>query len=137
MSLPRDLQAVLRIEVGTFRAGERRRRFAPKLCVGVLAGERRELELPVRKMEYVDRQVRPDYVLALLETAPEAADCVWVSRPGETVVTDDDVAWLVAAESAFGSADRGLTGCFVITRHGWIDVRTGESRVWKRLRLNR
>jgi hypothetical protein len=88
-------------------------------------------------MEYVDRQVRPDFVLALLETAPQATDCAWVSRPGETVVTDDDVAWLVAAESAFGSAGRDLAGCYVVTRHGWADVRTGESRVWKRLRLNR
>ncbi|HET7735130.1 MAG TPA: hypothetical protein VFK52_04110 [Nocardioidaceae bacterium] len=136
MTLPRDLQALLRTEVGTFRAGERRRRFAPRLCVGQLAGERSDLELPVKQMEYVDRTLRPDYVLALLETAPEA-DAAWIARPGETVVTDDDVAWMVAAGSAFGSAGRELAGCYVVTRHGWADIRTGESRVWQRLRLNR
>jgi hypothetical protein len=30
---------------------------------------------------------------------------------------------------------RPLDGFYVITRTGWRDVRTGERRVWKRLRL--
>jgi hypothetical protein len=28
-----------------------------------------------------------------------------------------------------------LTGFYAITRTGWLDVRTGEARVWRRLRL--
>ena len=38
--------------------------------------------------------------------------------------------------TAFGDARaRPLDGCSCVTRAGWRDVRTGESRVWTRLRL--
>jgi hypothetical protein len=30
---------------------------------------------------------------------------------------------------------RRLDGCFAVTRYGWRDVLTGETRTWRRLRL--
>ena len=40
-----------------------------------------------------------------------------------------------AARRAFALHDRPLDGCYVITRYGWLDLDTGRSRTWKRLRI--
>ena len=48
---------------------------------------------------------------------------------------DLDLQWLAAARTAFGMHGRPLEGFYALTRTGWRDVLTGESRVWKRLRL--
>jgi hypothetical protein len=129
-----DRLAALRREVGLFRDKERRRRrFDPVLHVGALGGERASVGLPASAQ--LDRQLRLELVSALVEVSPGRDG--WVSRPGLVEPTDDDVAWLVAAAAAFGEAGRELDGFYVLTREGWLDVRTGERRVWKRLRLNR
>lgn len=133
---PAGLAGLLRTEVGRFRQAERRRRFDPGIHVGAVAGERATVVVPARQREYLDRQVRVDLVSALLEEADHAA-FAWVSRPGVAVLEDDDTSWGVAAQVAFGAAGRQLEGFFVITREGWLDVRTGDRRVWKRLRLER
>jgi hypothetical protein len=48
---------------------------------------------------------------------------------------DYDVAWHAAAQRSFGAHEVELLGFRAVTRSGWIDVRTGERRTWKRLRL--
>lgn len=130
-----DLHALLRVEVGRFRESERRRRFETTVYVGSPAGERAAVTIPARQGSYVDREVRVELFSALLEVAPGDAAYAWTSRPGPPDLLPDDVAWMVGAEAAFGAAWRELEGCYTITRYGWVDVRTGERRVWKRLRL--
>jgi len=137
MALPSDLHARLRMEVGRFRQRERRRRFDLVLHVGTVDAGSTSLEIPADRWEFLDRQVRVELVSALLETAPEGSDSVWVTRAGSAVLEEGDVAWLPAAVAAFGAEGRELAGCYVITREGWVDVRSGERRVWKRLRIDR
>ena len=48
---------------------------------------------------------------------------------------DADLAWAGAARRAFALHGRPLEGCYVITRYGWLDLDTGRSRTWKRLRI--
>ncbi len=61
----------------------------------------------------------------------------WLTRPGQPRVHDEDPAWQAAARWA--TAAHGLTshGFVVVTRYGWYDAVTGETRRWKRLRLKR
>ena len=80
-----------------------------------------------------------DFVSWLLEEEPVSGEatgaCVWLTRAGDPQLQDEDLAWLSATCRAFGALDRDLAGFWTVTRTGWIDVRTGESRTWKRLRL--
>ena len=127
-----DLQALLRLEVGRFRQAERRRRFEVTVHVGMQGGNRESLVLSNQLVE-CDRQLRVELLLSILEgTSGETA---WLTRPGVTEIHDQDLEWLAAAISAFGVADRSLQGFYAITHEGWLDVRTGDRRVWKRLRL--
>jgi hypothetical protein len=130
-----DLHARLRLEVAHFRERERRRTFDPALWVGSVGRHRASVAVPSHRLAMVDRQVGAELFAGLLEEAPDGTDTAWLSRSGPVVVELGDVAAMVAAETAFGSAGRRLAGCYVITREGWVDLRTGERRVWRRLRL--
>jgi len=130
-----ELLARLRLEVGRFRASQRRRVFDTAIQVGSIAAERVAVTIPARQAGQVDRQVRVDLFSALLEEAAADATHAWTARPGPAELLPEDIAWMVGAEAAFGAAGRTLEGCYAITRYGWVDVRTGERRVWKRLRL--
>jgi len=137
MTTPDDLRSRLRVEAGRFRESERRRRFDVALHVGTPAGPRTSTVVPARQQTHVDRQTRIELYGALLEVAPDGTDSAWLTRPRTAALEDGDLAWMVGATAAFGAAGRPLEGFFAITRDGWVDVRTGERRVWKRLRLNR
>jgi hypothetical protein len=63
------------------------------------------------------------------------AAAAWVSRPGEPVLHDRDLEWYSACLQVFGAHRLRLIGFRAVTRSGWLDVPTGERRVWKRLRL--
>ncbi len=130
-----DLPTRLRTEVGRFRQGQQRRRFDLALHVGTPDGARSSVEIPAKELGYLDRQTRTELFSALVEIAPAGTDSAWLTRPGGADAMAADVAWMVAAAAAFGSAGAELTGFFAITRWGWVEVRTGESRVWRRLRL--
>lgn len=82
-----------------------------------------------------DVQLRVELVAALLESSD--APYAWVTRPGPAEVIEDDGAWLAAAVAAFGIAGRDLNAFYALSRTGWVDIRSGERRVWKRLRLDR
>ena len=64
-----------------------------------------------------------------------AAASAWVSRPGATTLHDRDLEWYAACLQVFGAHRLRLAAFRAVTRSGWLDVATGERRVWKRLRL--
>ena len=134
-AVPAADDAAFRLEVGRLRARDQRRRFPPELHLGIPAGARVSLELT-----RADLGLRFDLLGALLDLwrhehgGPASA---WIARPGVPVLHDDDLAWYAAAVRAFGALDEAPAGFRAVTRSGWLDVVTGESRVWKRLRLDR
>ncbi len=130
-----DRRVLLREEVGRFRARESRRVFDVSMHVGVLAGARDSFVVRAQDLPAVDAALRIDVVSALLEDSPDGWRTAWLVRPGTPEVHDLDLQWLAAAGTAFGMHGRSLDGFFVVTRAGWRDVLTDETRVWKRLRL--
>lgn len=135
-SLPdASLRSRLRVEVGQFRAVERRRRFDPTLCIGEIAGDRVDVAIPAQEFDWLDAAVSADLVVALLEHRPVATSAVWLARPGMPEISQTDEVWSVGARRAFGYAGLPRPDCFVITRHGWVDLSSGDHQTWKRLRL--
>ena len=130
-----DRRLLLRQEVGRFRARESRRVFDLSVHVGVLGGPRDSFVVRAQDLPAVDGALRTDVVAALLEDSPDDWRTAWLVRPGTPEQHDLDLQWLAAAGTAFGMHGRRLDGFFVITRTGWRDVLTDETRVWKRLRL--
>ena len=130
-----DVTELLRTEVGLLRKRETRRVFDTAVHVGTLGGDHdawvsRRGDAPV-----VDAALRTDVVSALLERTEGLGDTLWLTRAGRPEAYDEDFAWLAAATTAFAQHGRTVRGCYVVTRYGWRDVRTGESRSWRRLRL--
>ena len=126
---------LLRLEVGRLRARESRRRFDAVVHVGVLGAEHVSCAVPAAD-PVLDPGTRTDVVLRLLETWPASSGAsVWVARPGEPDLQDSDLTWLAAAGRAFATVGCEMDGFWTVTRTGWLDVRTGERRTWKRLRL--
>lgn len=135
-----DTAALLRLEVGRLRSRESRRRFDPVVHVGHLGGAHRSSRVPSADPllgHLLDPGTRAGVVSALLEELGPAGSSVsaWLTRVGDPVVQDEDLAWLSAATHALGTFGFDLEGFWTFTRTGWLDVRTGESRTWKRLRL--
>lgn len=126
----------LRIEVARLRSATPRHRFETVVHVGEVGGDHRACPVPSQD-PVLDAGTRTDVVSGLLETAPvgPCAVSVWITRAGDPVVQDEDLAWLSAATRAFDAAGRPLGGFWSVTRTGWLDVRSGEGRSWKRLRL--
>jgi hypothetical protein len=130
-----DVTQLLRTEVGLLRQRESRRVFDTVVHVGTLGGTydswvARRADAPV-----VDAALRTDVVSALLERTEGLADTVWLTRSGRPEAYDEDLAWLTAATTAFAQHGRVAGDCYAVTRYGWRDVRTGESRSWQRLRI--
>lgn len=130
-----DRRLLLRREVGRFRARESRRVFDLSVHVGVLGGLRDSFVVRAQDAPVVDAALRTDVLAALLEESPDDWRTAWLARPGTPEPHDQDLEWLAAAGTAFGMHGRTLEGFFVLTRTGWRDVLTDETRVWKRLRL--
>ena len=61
----------------------------------------------------------------------------WVTRSGDLVAGDTDLAWLRAALAAFGRHGLVLPGFLVIGRHGYVDLLGGSGRRWSRVRASR
>lgn len=127
--------SLLRLEVGRLRAEQPRQRFDAVIHVGRLGGPHRSCPVPAGE-PLLDAGTRTDVVLRLLESgAGEAAVEGWLTRPGEPLLQDDDLGWLSATLRAYGVVGRTLEGFWSVTRTGWLDVRTGERRTWRRLRI--
>lgn len=132
--------ALLRREAGMLRRRHRHERFAPELYVGSLTGPRRWRTVP--RHDGLDPGTRTDVVLGLLEELEATTDgrrgCpvdAWLARPGEVATQDGDLAWLAATTRALGVLGEGPGSFWVVTRTGWLDVRSGRRRTWRRLRL--
>ncbi len=130
-----ELRAELRREVGEFRCRESRRVFDLAVHVGVPAGMRDSFVARAQDLPAIDDALRIDVVSSLVEQSPARSTYAWITRPGVPHPHDLDLAWLAAATVAFAIHGRALAGFYAITRAGWLDVRTGERRMWKRLRL--
>jgi len=133
---PADLtRRLLRQEVGAFRARESRRVFDTSVQVGVLAGDRTGFVARTADLPALDAALRIDVVCTLLAQSPEQWRTAWVVRAGTPEPHDLDLQWLAAVWMAFAIHGRLLDGFYVVTRAGWRDGLTDESRVWARLRL--
>jgi len=128
-------RARLRLEVGRFRARESRRVFDTAVYVGRLDGPRDSFVARAQDLTVMDAGLRIDVVEALVEATAEQATEAWITRAGVPAPHDEDLAWLAAAISAFAIHGRPLDGFYVLTRTGWLDPRSGETRTWRRLRL--
>jgi hypothetical protein len=132
------IPSLLRLEVAGLRARESRQRFDTVVHLGALGGERRTCTVPTTGLSVVDAGTRTEVVSWLLECGHIRAGQpagVWLTRAGDPQLQDEDLAWLSAAGRAFGALGCRLEGFWSVTRTGWLDVRTGEGRTWKRLRL--
>ncbi len=131
--------SLLRLEVGRLRAVQKGRRFDTVVHLGRVGGPYVTCTVPHADLPVLDAGTRTDVVSMLLEdhaTAdPDHGACVWITRAGEPSLQDEDLAWLSATGRAFGALGCRLDGFWTVTRTGWLDVRTGEGRTWKRLRL--
>jgi len=128
-------QRLLREEVGRFRQREQRRRFDAAVYVGRLGGARDSFVVRAMDLPAVDVALRVDVLSSLLDHGDPEWQTAWLMRPGTPEPHDADLEWFAAARRAFAIHDRPLTGFYAITRYGWREVVTGESRTWKRLRL--
>jgi hypothetical protein len=127
--------SLLRLEVARLRSETSRGRFDPVVHVGELGSAHPSCAVPAAD-PVIDAGTRTEVVLRLLEEdADPASACLWLTRSGEPGLEDADLAWLAAAVRAFGVVGRGLDGAWAVTRTGWLDLRTGERRTWKRLRV--
>jgi hypothetical protein len=126
------LRRSLRQAVLDHAVAERRQVHLALLHVG-LPGARQAVH-PVRPDEPSDQALRADVVAAMVRRVGMAGTpLVWLTRPGDLVDQDVDLAWLAAARQAFGEA--GLTLVFVVVnRHGWRDPRSGLGASWVRIR---
>jgi hypothetical protein len=88
-----------------------------------------------------DAGLRFDVVDGLLdawllgEPSEPGVVCAWITRPGGPELHDRDLGWFAAGTAACEAHGLQLEEFRAVTRTGWLDVRTGERRVWKRLRL--
>jgi hypothetical protein len=130
-----DRARLLRAEVGRLRQRETRRVFDTTVYVGTLGGDRDSFVVRARDVPAIDGAVRIDVLSALLERSPGDHRTTWLTRVGSPDPYDQDLAWLAAARTAFAMHGQRLDGCFAVTRYGWRDVLTGETRTWRRLRL--
>lgn len=138
-------EAALHRAVARLRTRRPREPFDLTLHVGSLDGPRVGFVVHARERSDLDRGVRTDLVARLLRQALDAGSedprptpgipagtSVWLTRPGSPSEEDDDHAWHAAARSAYASLGRTLGGFWVVTRTGWLDLVTGERRLWTR-----
>jgi hypothetical protein len=79
-----------------------------------------------------DHGLRTDIVGAVLRARGDPP-WVWVTRSGPLILQDVDAAWLAPTLAA--APERGADPAYVVvTRHGWLDPRSGLLQEWKRIR---
>jgi hypothetical protein len=116
-------QAVLHLAVT-----DHRRRVPPVINMGLPGGP----TSAVADDPEWDHGLRTELVGAVLRARRDPS-WVWVTRSGPLSITDVDAVWLAATLAA--AAERGVDPAYVVvTRHGWLDPRSGLHREWKRIR---
>lgn len=124
---PADRQ-LLRLAVLTLARTEHRRHVPPVVHVGIPGGE----VTHVADDPTWDHGLRTEILGAVLRVRRDPP-WVWLTRSGPLTAQDADVAWLGPTLSA--STERGVDVAYVVvTRHGWMDPRSGLRHEWKRIR---
>ncbi len=132
MSDDAERRLLLGAEVGRLRLRETRRAFDPSVQVGLLDGDRVGFVLRAKDRPALDAALMRDVADRLVEESRSSWRTAWVVRPGDPDPHDLDLQWLAAVRPAFGSHDRTMEGCFVVTPGGWRDLLTEETRTWVR-----
>jgi hypothetical protein len=129
-----------RLEVGRTRAAHPRRALPFTVNVGWPAGARVTATLPwPLPHEHDDAGLRFDVLDALVDQwqdgHEDAQACAWSTRPGVPTLHDEDLLWHAAARHVFEAREVALVAFRVVTHTGWLDVASGASTTWRRLRL--
>ena len=129
--IDRHTHRVLRAATLELIEGETRHRFPAVLHAGEPGRTVHHVEDP----SVADAGLRADVVLALLRQAAllTPRPFLWLTRPGELSVHDDDLRWLGATMWAAGGLG-SYVGLVVVTRRGWFDPVSDVRREWRRLR---
>ena len=132
-----EQRLLLRRAVGMLRARESRRVFDSAVHVGELGGECQSFVARAQDLPALDDSLRTDVVSALVAALDPALTWPtgWLIRSGAPDLHDLDLRWLAAARAACSEHGRAVAGFYAITRTGWLDVQSGETQTWKRLRL--
>jgi hypothetical protein len=126
--LPLAHRRLLRSAVLRLATTDHRRRVPPVLHLGVPGGA----TATVADDPTWDHGLRTEIVGAVLRARGDPL-WVWVTRSGPLSVQDVDAAWLGPTVAA--AAERGVDPAYVVvTRHGWLDPRSGLLQEWKRIR---
>ena len=81
-----------------------------------------------------DHALRTDLLTALLWRRRASDPLVWLTRTGSLAWQDVDQRWYAAFLAS--REEVGLAGqLLVVTRHGWHDPSTGDTRTWRRIRV--
>jgi hypothetical protein len=131
---PRDPWRDEALRVGSLRP---RQGFALVVHVGFPDGDQVSLDVPWALARLQDAGLRFDLADALISQRSTDEPFVWLTRPGTPVPHDLDHGWHAAFLRVAGAHEISLAGFRVVTRTGWYDVATADSRVWKRLRAPR
>ncbi|QNN53015.1 hypothetical protein [Nocardioides mesophilus] len=135
MAVPELTCAVLRRTVGELRRRETRRVFDPSICLGTLGGPHESFVLRAQDLPVLDAALRMEIVSRLVSLATEPPRVGWLVRPGAPEDYESDREWCAATTSALSMHGIELEAFYAVTRYGWRDVRSGESRTWRRLRI--
>ncbi|MCY7402327.1 MAG: hypothetical protein LH477_15480 [Nocardioides sp.] len=132
--IERSTHLALRAAVLDLVEGEHRRHFPTVLHAG-LPGGRVQHVADGAGTGAVDPGLRADIALALLRRAGASTPRprVWLTRPGELSVHDEDLLWLGPVTWAAAALGQH-TSLVVVTRRGWFDPVSGVRREWRRLR---
>lgn len=132
--IERSTHVALRAAVLDLVESEPRRQFPAVLLAGRPGGP------PGGSVRHVadgtgDAGLRADIDLALLRRAGASTPRphVWLTRPGELSVHDEDLRWLGPVSWAAAALGQ-QTSLVVVTRRGWFDPVSGVRREWRRLR---
>lgn len=80
-----------------------------------------------------DHALRTDLLTALLWRRRGQNPLVWLTRTGSLAWQDVDQRWYAAFLASRVEIGLGAQ-LLVVTRHGWHDPGTGETRTWRRIR---
>jgi hypothetical protein len=126
--LPLADRRVLRTAVLLLATTDHRRHIPPTLHVGRPGGPTSTVDDDASW----DHGLRTEVVGAVLRSRSDPP-WVWVTRSGPLTMQDVDAAWLGPTVAA--AAERGVDPAYVVvTRHGWLDPRSGLLQEWKRIR---
>lgn len=119
-------------ELRAFVTSAGTRRSLPTSChVGHPGGQQSSFPHGVT----TESSLRSDLVERVIDGLLDPTDaCAWVTRGGELSLADADAEWFAAARTAFARHGLSLPAFFVLNRSGWVDLVTGETRAWRRVR---